>query len=207
MYTMERYVDSVLGKIHAPPKKLVRFEAWLQLRIHGLRNNGHSNTEIMEALGEPELLAVDMMNADVSSQVKFAGVFRRVPAFIVDMAICCLINLFPFIFVVLVFEEAGDVPPLVLMAVTTIMAMVLVFPTYFSFLDGSRGRTLGKRLLGLRVVRDTGAPISFKDAVLRTLFLFTPFVIPDLVTLLFHRKRKRLADIIAGTSVIREIKK
>ncbi len=150
---------------------------------------------------------MDMMNTDVSSQVKFAGVFRRVPAFMVDVAICCLINLVPFIFVVLVMEEAGDVPPLVIMAITTMVAMAAVFPTYFSFLEGNNGRTPGKRLLGLRVVRDNGAPITFKDAVLRTLFLFTPFVIPDLVTLLFNRKRKRLADIIAGTSVIREIKK
>jgi uncharacterized RDD family membrane protein YckC len=46
---------------------------------------------------------------------------------------------------------------------------------YIVFEGASQGRTLGKLITGTVVVKDDGSPITFKDALLRTLCRFIPF--------------------------------
>jgi len=70
------------------------------------------------------------------------------------------------------------------------------------------GRTLGKRLLGLRVVGEHGLPLDFTQVLLRNL-LRSVDLLPlaagsaALCTLL-QRHHRRLGDLVAGTLVIRE---
>ncbi|MBM6401080.1 RDD family protein [Phycicoccus sp. MQZ13P-5] len=72
----------------------------------------------------------------------------------------------------------------------------------------TRGRTLGKLALGLRVVRDDGGPITARHAITRALVGFVelwlpPFVgIPALVSSVVSSRSKRLGDYAAGTYVI-----
>lgn len=75
----------------------------------------------------------------------------------------------------------------------------------------SRGRTLGKMSLGLRVVRDDGGPIRFRQALTRALagaiVDFGPVLAWSAVALfvsLFSPRSKRVGDYLAGTVVIRE---
>jgi uncharacterized RDD family membrane protein YckC len=74
----------------------------------------------------------------------------------------------------------------------------------------TRGRTLGKMMLGLRVVRDDGSSIRFRHALVRTLlWLFVDFApwfaaSPGIVASLMNKQGKRIGDIVAGTVVIRE---
>src|SRR5207244_1814355 len=77
----------------------------------------------------------------------------------------------------------------------------------FEALNG--GRTPGKRLMGIRVVMDTGHPLTFTAAAVRNLVrivdmqpLFTYQV--GLAFVLFHAQNKRLGDIVAGTVVVRD---
>lgn len=75
-----------------------------------------------------------------------------------------------------------------------------------------RGRTVGKAAMGLRVVRDDGGPIRFRQALVRGLvggivekpgvLLFT--VVIALVSSLVSRRGKRLGDVLAGTLVLQE---
>lgn len=75
-----------------------------------------------------------------------------------------------------------------------------------------RGRTVGKAAMGLRVVRDDGGPIRFRQALVRGLvggivekpgvLLFT--VVIALVSSLVSRRGKRLGDVLAGTVVLQE---
>ena len=70
------------------------------------------------------------------------------------------------------------------------------------------GRSPGKRLLGLRVVRESGHPITFSDSVLRNLLRaadFLPFfyALGVMVSGLDPRFR-RLGDLVAGTMVVTE---
>ncbi len=76
----------------------------------------------------------------------------------------------------------------------------------------TRGRSVGKIALGLRVVRDDGGPIGFRQALTRglagfivdfgVLSLFTGVI--GLVSSLSSEHGKRIGDVLAGTVVLRE---
>jgi uncharacterized membrane protein SpoIIM required for sporulation len=80
---------------------------------------------------------------------------------------------------------------------------------YFAFFEGlGRGQTPGKRWLGIRVVRDTGHPITFGAAALRNLlraadFLPPPYLLGGILVAI-HPRAKRLGDLVAGTVVVRD---
>jgi uncharacterized RDD family membrane protein YckC len=99
---------------------------------------------------------------------------------------------------------------LILTIVLSAFVLVMVgYPVLFETL--SRGRTLGKMALGLRVVRADGGPIRFRHALTRALcgvlvdFWLLGFggAIAVVVSLL-SGDGKRVGDYLAGTVVIRE---
>ena len=73
-----------------------------------------------------------------------------------------------------------------------------------------RGRTPGKMLLGLRVVRDDGGPVGFRQSLVRALaglVLERPgitFGVAALVTMALNGHGKRIGDLLAGTVVMQE---
>lgn len=77
---------------------------------------------------------------------------------------------------------------------------------YFAWLESREGRSLGKRALGLRVVRTDGRPMTYRESVLRNLVKVAPplLLLDTLVMLLAFRKDKqRASDKVAETIVIR----
>jgi uncharacterized RDD family membrane protein YckC len=93
----------------------------------------------------------------------------------------------------------------------SLVVLVLVgigYPVVFESL--LRGRTPGKAVMGLRVVRDDGGPIVFRHAFVRGLagaFLERPgitFYVAGIVTMLLNPQGKRIGDLLAGTVVLQE---
>ena len=73
----------------------------------------------------------------------------------------------------------------------------------------TRGRSLGKLALGLRVVRDDGGPIRFRHALARGLAgffvdFYTTIGVGAVVSSLLSERGKRIGDLLAGTVVVRE---
>ena len=72
----------------------------------------------------------------------------------------------------------------------------------------TRGRSLGKLALGLRVVREDGGPIRFRHAFVRGLLavveIWASFGSIALISSLASAQGKRLGDFLAGTVVVRE---
>ena len=94
------------------------------------------------------------------------------------------------------------------LGIVVVVAVLIVYPVAFETL--LRGRTPGKAAMGLRVVRDDGGPIGFRQALVRGLcgaFLERPglslFTLA-VVTSLLNDQGKRLGDLLAGTVVLRE---
>ena len=92
-----------------------------------------------------------------------------------------------------------------------IVAVLIGYPVTMETL--TRGRTLGKMALGIRVVREDGGPIGFRQALIRGLFsgllekpgIFFGFTMPlAVLIMLISTKGKRLADFTAGTVVLQE---
>jgi hypothetical protein len=71
-----------------------------------------------------------------------------------------------------------------------------------------RGRTIGKRVLGLRVGRDGGYPVGFIDSMLRNVMRAADFLpvgyVLGLLVMAGDRRCRRLGDLIAGTMVVVE---
>ncbi|GAA6526109.1 RDD family protein [Intrasporangium sp. DVR] len=90
--------------------------------------------------------------------------------------------------------------------IVALVAVLVGVPTVSETL--SRGRTLGKLITGLRVVRDDGGPISFRHALARALvgwveiYLLTG--IAAVISAMVTARTKRLGDLAAGTYVIAE---
>src|SRR3954471_21915825 len=72
----------------------------------------------------------------------------------------------------------------------------------------TRGRTLGKLVMGMRAVRDDGGPIRFRHALVRGLVGFVEvwmlWCVPAVLCALFSAQGKRLDALVAGTYVVRE---
>jgi uncharacterized RDD family membrane protein YckC len=102
-----------------------------------------------------------------------------------------------------------------LIAAVSVSLLVLVFLGYPVAMETlTRGRTLGKMALGLRVVRDDGGPIAFRQALVRGLIGLV-LERPGLVLLgfgpalgmsvaMFSARGKRIGDMAAGTVVLQE---
>ncbi|MFC7547952.1 RDD family protein [Plantactinospora sp. GCM10030261] len=131
---------------------------------------------------------------------------------------------------VVLFVALASVVPIVLGALSTtglivlddevyggvmilVVAVVVVgYPVTMEALAG--GRTVGKLAVGLRVVRDDGGPIRFRQAATRGLVSaaveWPGLVLPPLTwlvslwTMAVNRQAKRLGDFAAGTLVIHE---
>jgi uncharacterized RDD family membrane protein YckC len=85
------------------------------------------------------------------------------------------------------------------------LLVMVGYPTTFETL--SRGKTLGKMALGLRVVGDDGSPERFRQALVRSLAgLIEIYSLPPvaLITSIVSVKGKRLGDMFAGTYVLQE---
>lgn len=148
---------------------------------------------------------------NVVLQYKLAGPALRLGAFVVDLIIRVVIVLVFLFFAGLTFGR--DLPSL-----TLAMTLVLVFFldwVYFVVCEGFfKGRTIGKRMFGLRVIHVAGYPISLWEATIRNfvramdsapffLWIFGIYGIAWL-SMLVCGKFRRLGDIVAQTIVIEE---
>lgn len=68
------------------------------------------------------------------------------------------------------------------------------------------GRTLGKRALGIEVLRADGLPVGWRESTLRNLMAVADFLpmmyATGLLFMLFGKRFRRLGDIVAGTQVV-----
>ncbi|TKR23100.1 RDD family protein [Cellulomonas hominis] len=89
--------------------------------------------------------------------------------------------------------------------VVVMVTVLVVIPTTVDTL--TRGRSLGKLAVGIRVVRDDGGPIRFRQAFVRALVgileLWLTLGSVALITSLVNPQGKRLGDIMAGTYAVR----
>jgi uncharacterized RDD family membrane protein YckC len=97
-------------------------------------------------------------------------------------------------------DPALSAAVLVIFTVLTLVGYPIVFET------ATRGRSLGKMALGLRVVSEDGGPERFRQALFRALAgvieIWTFAGGPAVICSLLSPKGKRLGDVFAGTVVI-----
>ena len=96
-------------------------------------------------------------------------------------------------------------------AALMVLAVFTIVWGYFVFFEAFwNGQTPGKRLMGLRVIREDGRPVRFYEAFVRNILRVTIDFQPVLsfgvgvVSTVFSPKSKRVGDYVAGTVVVKE---
>jgi uncharacterized RDD family membrane protein YckC len=150
----------------------------------------------------------------VSLQYDIAGIGSRGAAAIVDT----VIQFVSVLVLALGSFAAGVVGALfgirgtslgVLMFALFAFALFVIMAGYFMLFEILwNGQTPGKRLVGVRVMRENGYPIRPVDSVIRNLVRIVDWL-PGLyglgvLTMLLNKRSKRLGDFASGTIVIRE---
>lgn len=87
------------------------------------------------------------------------------------------------------------------------IAVLVGYPVLFETL--TRGKSLGKLVLGLRVVQEDGGPVRFRQSLIRALAgvfvdFWSTFGAGAILSSLLSAKGKRIGDILAGTVVVLE---
>jgi uncharacterized RDD family membrane protein YckC len=100
------------------------------------------------------------------------------------------------------FDEAVSSAIMIIFTVLVLVGYPLIFET------ATRGRTLGKMAMGLRVVSDDGGPERFRQALFRALASVVEIWMmvgsPAVICGMFSPRAKRIGDVFAGTVVISE---
>jgi uncharacterized membrane protein SpoIIM required for sporulation/uncharacterized RDD family membrane protein YckC len=139
--------------------------------------------------------------------LEIAGIGSRALAAVLDMAIMVGASLG--VVLVLSILSGYGVRLNHLAPVLVAIGGFLVWNGYFILFEGlRRGQTPGKRIAGIRVVMDTGHPVTFGAAAARNLLRVADFLPPPyligLLLVAFHPRAKRLGDLVAGTVVSRD---
>jgi uncharacterized RDD family membrane protein YckC len=133
-----------------------------------------------------------------------AGIMRRGIALAVDLLVVAVLERIGW---ALAIGLAAIGPGLHLAAQAFGLTWLLVVPAaYFVLGHGTSGRTVGKWLLGARVVDEHGAPIGYVRALGRyvaTLIAVLPFGL-GLVLAALRSDRRGAHDLMAGTRVVRQ---
>ncbi|MGE2690133.1 RDD family protein [Mycolicibacterium pulveris] len=137
--------------------------------------------------------------------VQIAQLPVRVASALIDLTV---VLIFYITGVVLWASTLDQFDPALSGAVLIIFTVVALVGYPLTWETASRGRSLGKLVMGLRVVSDDGGPERFRQALFRALsgvieiWMLTGG--PAVICSLLSPKGKRIGDIFAGTVVISE---
>lgn len=133
-----------------------------------------------------------------------AGLYTRFLAWLVD----ALTVLCGYLAIMSVLGTVMGAFPGFLSALGAVIYFVLDWGYAMACEAAYSGQTLGKKLLGLRVVQESGVRITFLQAALRNLARAVDrlpfFYLVGGVAALFSSSHQRLGDLLAGTVVIRD---
>jgi len=141
----------------------------------------------------------------IEAQELYATLGLRMGAYAVDFAIVAalayavarMVDSVPSGLLGIVFRSESLIP---------YMPYFFAYMMYFTLAEWLIGASVGKMLMGLRVVMDGGAPLSFWSALVRNfvgfyerlpLFIFVPMSM-----ILFGPRRQRMGDILSRTFVV-----
>ncbi|MCM3567693.1 RDD family protein [Neobacillus mesonae] len=151
----------------------------------------------------------------VSLQFRLAGLGSRAAAFIIDQILLGIVNLVLLILLIVTMEGMSSLPAFfsdsTMPIAIAIIAFFIINYGYFFFLEFfTGGRTLGKKLAGIRVIQENGHSITLLSSFIRN-FLRLIDALPTgyflgIILVFFHSKHKRLGDMVAGTIVVHERK-
>ena len=231
---IEKRINKILKKIEVPEAskndiKLELISTYTEAAIAKARLRGAVNVEPIDVLAaiedseDPEETAAMYMASYVST-LRRAGFWWRLGAYLIDNVVlwtlffivmtpalaCLLVLRMPFSDLAnyqLWFSSLStvDIVALVLLGLASVLSVLIILFSYYIFMEGHFGYTVGKYFLGLRVLRTNGTKIGYREAILRNIpkYLNVLIIIDMLIMLVFfNREKQRGFDRIANTMVV-----
>jgi uncharacterized RDD family membrane protein YckC len=164
----------------------------------------------------------DQLNIETPEQVELrfpiAGIGSRFLAILTDSFIQGAALFFLFLGFALIVSAAPKIPGAAAavsdagakwFVAGVVLFYFLLYWGYYSLFEALwNGQTPGKRLLKIRVIKDSGRQITLFEALARNLLrvidMLPSFYLVGVITMLCNREQKRLGDLVAGTIVVHE---
>jgi len=156
---------------------------------------------------------VDKLTIDTPEQVhlefSLAGIGSRFMATLLDS----ILQLFLYLAIslaagLIVSAPLGRLSERWIVALVIFVGFVITWGYYAIFESVWKGQTPGKKWAGIRVIKDSGRPITAFEAAARNLVRiidYLPgFYAVGIVTMLLNEKHRRVGDYVAGTLVVHE---
>ena len=200
MTIADDYINSVLQ--YMPRTMPKRLQIAMELRGHISERiaAGLSLDDVLRQLGDPAKLAESYLSAEPLVSAPFMS---RVAAKLID-GVCVLAVICPVAWFISRLVDPGftGFGPIVLLLTVMVGGSVL-FGVYTVAAELNAGRTLGKHVFDLRVVRESGARISLGQAIVRQLPMFLQFYWVDALFALFTDRSQRAFELLSKTRVVR----
>jgi uncharacterized RDD family membrane protein YckC len=194
--TADAYIARVLATLPPDARLGEQIERDIRSTIAERLSAGQTIDAALGQLGDPVRLAESYL-AEVP--LVPAEPFHRLLARLIDYAVATLV-VAPAAVGVWFWGDVAYVPLWLFVYLLGSTTLVAVYPMVAEALYG---RTLGKHLFGLRVVRESGARISGRQAVVRNLPIFLQIFWIDALFALFTDRRQRAFELLAKTRVVR----
>jgi len=193
--TAERYIDRVLDVLPRATPERDQIATELRGHIDQRLAGGQPLDEVLRQLGDPVTLAESYLSAVPLVSAPFG---RRALAKLIDIVLI-LAFIAPsvgFLFLV----SRDQVRPFLVLA--GLLTATIVAALYLVVAEAQFGHTLGKYLLGLRVVRESGARITTGQSIVRQLPMFLQMYWIDVLFALFTEKSQRAFELLSKTRVV-----
>ena len=146
----------------------------------------------------------------VSLQYQIAGLGSRAAAMIIDQLLLIVANIA--IYLIFLMANVAEIFYLSNSWVPIAIAIIIVFAINWGYFFALEyffgGKTLGKKLIGIRVIQENGHSVTLLSSLIRNLLRIID-ILPTsyflgMVFIFFNSKHKRLGDMVAGTIVVHE---
>jgi uncharacterized RDD family membrane protein YckC len=161
------------------------------------------------------LHSIDKLTIDTPEQIALelplAGIGSRSLACIIDSLIQIALAFLVFLLLLvltLAFPGSSNLFKSIGIAVVIIILFFLVWGYFALFEIIWNGQTPGKRIVGIRVIKESGRPITPVESIGRNLVRIVDFLpglyALGLVCMMLNKRNKRLGDFVAGTLLIHD---
>ena len=197
MTTADDYVNRVLAMMPVGMPSRAQIATELRGHIAERLAHGHSLEDVLGQLGDPVKLADSYLAAEPLRSGAFG---ERVAAKFIDF-FCVFAVIVPLAWLGRTLVAPHWVPLFLIWSI--VFGGSISFGVYTMVAEYRSGSTLGKRMLGLRVVSESGARISGGQAIVRQLPIILQVCWIDAMFALFTERSQRAFELLSKTRVVR----
>ncbi len=191
MNPIDEYIARALGRL--PPGSEIRSQVEMEIRSHVAERMEHGDSIdiALQQLGDPIVLAESYLSAVPLTSAPF---WTRVWAKLIDFGLTMAV-IAPLVWLAMTGER-------IVLVVVCVLGLAVALPGYPILAEYRFGETVGKHLLGLRVVRESGGRISFGQSIVRQLPTFFQVFWVDAMFALFTERHQRAFELLSKTRVV-----